>query len=127
MNGCKVGLGAVVLEKPGGIGVFGNDAQTGSIFIQTVHRSESKSGIKGGKIISESVALMPYRGMNGHSAGFVKNHYSIIFKGYRNTEGSGCFKGSVIAGTQNYNVSVFNEVNTADSSAVPCNTVFQSF
>lgn len=65
--------------------------------------------------------------MNRHSARFIENYHGVVFKGYRNAEIVVCFQGNAVIRTQDYYVAVFNNINTADSFAVPGNTAVQPF
>lgn len=70
---------------------------------------------------------MLYRGMNGHSAGFVKNNERIVFKGYGNVKRRIGVERFFVAEAEDYYISGINSVYRPYRFAVPRYSAVSSF
>lgn len=122
-----VDLFATILENPCGVGILCDNAQTGGVPVETVYGTESQSGIHGTEAVSEGVALMSHGRMNGHSAGFIKYHDGVVFKGDRCAERRTCLQRRTDFGVQDNFIAVLNVVNAADFAAVSCDSAVKPF
>ena len=66
--------------------ILRNQYKSGSVFIETVYRSESKFRINCGKEVSDGIALMLYGRVYRYSGRFIENYEIFVFESYRDIE-----------------------------------------
>ena len=79
------------------------------------------------EIVAEGVSLMLYGGVNGHTAGLVEHHKTLILKGNRHIQAAVWLKEAVILKAEDDYVPVIDRINAADSLVVPRNAAFLPF
>lgn len=126
VNGSIVDFPAAPLDKICRVSIFGDNAKSRSIAVEPVYRSECQIAEHRRKAVAESIALMLYRGVNGHSRGFIENNYILVLKGDRNGEQGIRFEQTCILQGKDDLVIRINYVDAADKAAVAGDAVFSA-
>lgn len=127
VNSRIIGFFYVPLKLSRTVAVLGNGAKSRSIAVEPVYRAEGERGVKACKKISKRISLMLYRGMNGHTAGLVKNNKRIVFKGYGNVKRRIGVERFFVAGSEDYYISRINSVYRPYRFTVPRYSAVSSF
>ncbi len=118
VNSRVVGLFGTILHYIRGVGILGDDTESGGVLVETVHGAEGQLGEKVSEIVRERVIAVPHGLVNRHSRRLVEYNYILVLVGSRRKETAVRLGGAVFAGVKKDNISAADDVDAADMLSV---------